>query len=33
MRHKTILAALAALDKAMGTTIRTKGLKFKGYEF
>lgn len=25
--------ALAALDKAMGTTIRTKGLKFKGYEF
>ena len=25
--------ALAALDKAMGTTIRAKGLKFKGYEF
>ena len=25
--------ALAALDRAMGTTIRTKGLKFKGYEF
>jgi outer membrane protein len=25
--------SLAALDKAMGTTIRTKGLKFKGYEF
>jgi outer membrane protein TolC len=25
--------ALAAVDKAMGTTIRTKGLKFKGYEF
>ncbi|MBN2207487.1 MAG: TolC family protein [Candidatus Aminicenantes bacterium] len=25
--------ALAALDKAMGTTLRTKGLKFKGYEF
>ena len=25
--------ALAALDKAMGTTIRTKSLKFKGYEF
>jgi hypothetical protein len=33
MRHKTILAALAALDMAIGTTIRTKGLKFKGYEF
>jgi hypothetical protein len=33
MRHKTIVSALAALDKAMGTTIRTKGLKFKGYEF
>jgi hypothetical protein len=33
MRHKTIFAALAALDRAMGTTIRTKGLKFKGYEF
>jgi hypothetical protein len=33
MRHKTVLAALAALDKAMGTTIRTKGLKFKEYEF
>jgi outer membrane protein len=25
--------ALAALDRAMGTTIRTKGLKFKGYDF
>jgi len=25
--------ALAALDKAMGTTLRTKGLKFKGYDF
>jgi len=25
--------ALAALDKATGTTIRTKGLKFKGYDF
>lgn len=25
--------ALAALDKAMGTTIRSKGLKFKGYDF
>jgi outer membrane protein TolC len=25
--------ALAALDKAMGTTIRAKGLKFKEYEF
>jgi len=25
--------ALAALDRAMGTTLRTKGLKFKGYEF
>ena len=25
--------ALASLDKAMGTTIQTKGLKFKGYEF
>jgi outer membrane protein len=25
--------ALAALDRAMGTTLRAKGLKFKGYEF
>ena len=25
--------ALAALDKAMGVTIKTKGLKFKGYDF
>jgi len=25
--------ALAALDKAMGTTLRAKGLKFKSYEF
>lgn len=25
--------ALAALDKATGTTLKTKGLKFKGYDF
>jgi outer membrane protein TolC len=25
--------ALAALDKAKGTTLKTKGLKFKGYDF
>jgi outer membrane protein TolC len=25
--------ALAALDRAMGTTLRAKGLKFKGYDF